>query len=244
MMKIYEAKNHLLVLAEAIQPEKHAHMAAHIIVSLDGEIAVTVDQVTWNGSGVVIPSGAEHHIESNGNRLLVFLYDCTTTQARQIRTPQPIPPGVCKSIAEAYDLLEQSDLSTEYPRFERLVMQQLKIMDSCRPVTDDRILSAMAYMRKNCWDSLSCKTVADAVSLSVSRFSHLFSKEVGMTFAAYLIYQRLMYVYTRVISGMSITEAALEAGFSSSSHFADVNRRIFGLSARCIMRNIRFIKVS
>lgn len=65
-----------------------------------------------------------------------------------------------------------------------------------------------------------------------------------MTFAAYLIYQRLMYVYTRMISGMSITESALEAGFYSSSHFADVNRRIFGLSARCIMRNIRFIKVS
>ncbi|MBQ2879752.1 MAG: helix-turn-helix domain-containing protein [Anaerotignum sp.] len=58
-----------------------------------------------------------------------------------------------------------------------------------------------------------------------------------------MIYQRLLSVYTQLLKGKTITEAALEAGFSSPSHFADVNRRIFGLSATNITRNLHFIKI-
>ena len=39
------------------------------------------------------------------------------------------------------------------------------------------------------------------------------------------------------------TEAALEAGFSSSAHFADINRRVFGISASTITQDLEFIKV-
>ncbi|MBR6501302.1 MAG: AraC family transcriptional regulator, partial [Firmicutes bacterium] len=75
------------------------------------------------------------------------------------------------------------------------------------------------------------------------RFSHLFKEQVGMTFASYVVYQRILYVYYEILRGRSITEAALEAGFCSSSHFADVNRRIFGISASSIIENLEFIKV-
>lgn len=64
-----------------------------------------------------------------------------------------------------------------------------------------------------------------------------------MTFAAYLIYQRILFVYTKIIQGTSITEAAIEAGFSSSAHFADVNRRVFGLTASDTIQDLIFVKV-
>ena len=64
-----------------------------------------------------------------------------------------------------------------------------------------------------------------------------------MTFAAYLIYQRILSVYADVIRGKTVTEAAIEAGFSSSTHFADVNRRVFGISIRNISRDLNYIKV-
>ena len=71
----------------------------------------------------------------------------------------------------------------------------------------------------------------------------MFKEQVGMTFASYLIYQRVMYVYTKTLQGKTITEAAMEAGFSSSAHFADVNRRVFGLSASTITHDLVFVKV-
>ena len=110
-------------------------------------------------------------------------------------------------------------------------------------VTDDRIIAAMKYIRKNGNSEMTCKSVADAVFLSESRFSHLFREQVGMTFAAYLIYQRILRVYADVIRGKTVTEAAIEAGFSSSAHFADVNRRVFGISIRNISKELDYIKV-
>ena len=64
-----------------------------------------------------------------------------------------------------------------------------------------------------------------------------------MTFSASVIYQRLMGVYTDLFQGKSITDAALDAGFYSASHFADVNRRVFGLSAGRITDEMLFQKI-
>ena len=63
-----------------------------------------------------------------------------------------------------------------------------------------------------------------------------------MTFAAYLIYQRIMKTYAEIINGKSITKASIEAGFSSSAHFAETNKKIFGLAASMIKKNLVLLK--
>ena len=65
-----------------------------------------------------------------------------------------------------------------------------------------------------------------------------------MSFAAYLIYQRVIKTYAEIINGKSITEASINAGFSSSAHFAETNKRLFGLSASTIKRNLKFYKIA
>ena len=65
-----------------------------------------------------------------------------------------------------------------------------------------------------------------------------------MTFSAYLIYQRIIKTYAEIINGKSITEASIEAGFSSSAHFAETNKRLFGLSASDIKKGLDFYKIA
>lgn len=86
--------------------------------------------------------------------------------------------------------------------------------------------------------------VANHIFLSEGRFSHIFKEQVGMTFSTYLIYQRIMKTYTEIINGKSITEASIEAGFSSSTHFAETNKRSFGLSASTIKKDLIFCKIA
>lgn len=243
MMKIYEAKNHLLVYAEGIRPIKHAHMAAHIIISLDGIVDVMIENCTYSCTGIAIPAGIEHSVIANGSKFLVFLYDSSTSVAKRIRDVKIVSPAACDRIIRQYCLLEQTDHYNTYDLFERNALQELGIADTSCGLTDGRILDAMGYVQRNLSDKIFCKTVADAVFLSESRFSHLFREQLGMTFAAYLIYQRLMCVYSKIFSGIPITEAALAAGFSSSSHFSDVSRRVFGLSASKISKGTRFVKI-
>jgi len=243
MTKIYDAGNHLLIHAAYANPAEHSHMAAHIIISPKRKMHVTSDGAEYACQGIMIPSGVPHTVDTHGEAVLVFLYDCTTGAARQIRKTQCISEACCKHVAMLYAALDQERSKPSYCRFEMQLLSQLGIAGSSSPISDDRIASAMAYIRAAAGERLSLQTVADAVHLSAGRLSHLFKEQAGMTFAAYLIYQRIVAVYTEILRGKSITQAAIDAGFSSSAHFADVNRRIFGISASSITRNLEFYKI-
>jgi len=241
MTKLYEANNHILLRTQFFQPAQHHHMAAHIIISMGGRMKVQCAGAEYLCRGILVPSGISHAVDTQANPVLVFLYDCTAHVAKEIREIACIPEEVCNEIARLYTDLEETAIS--YNAFEKAVLSRLGITGAASNVTDERIRSAMAFIRARSTENVTCQDVAAAVHLSQSRFSHLFREEVGMTFAAYRIYQRIMYVYSRMLRGASITEAALEAGFSSSAHFADVNRRVFGLSASAVTHGLTFIKV-
>ena len=174
----------------------------------------------------------------------MFLYDCTTNVARQMENIRCISRENCDSIIKLYKDMQQECTGGCYKKFETSVLELLSITDSMHQISDERVEAAMSYIRKESSEKLSCRDVAGAVHLSPGRFSHLFKAQVGMTFAAYVIYQRVMRAYMLILQGKSITEAALMAGFSSSAHFSDVNRRVFGIPAGTITRDLIFIKVS
>ena len=241
MTKLYEANNHILLHTESLQPAEHSHMAAHIIISMDGSMKVQCAGAEYLCHGILLPSGVSHAVDTQGNPVLVFLYDCTTDVAKQIREIACIPEEVCKEITQLY--ADCDETTGSYYGFEKAVLSRLSITGAASEVSDERIRTAMEFIRTQSTEKVTCQDVAAAVHLSQSRFSHLFREQVGMTFAAYLIYQRIMYVYSQMLQGKSITEAALDAGFSSSAHFADVNRRVFGISASAITHDLAFIKV-
>lgn len=239
MTRMYESDNHILILAGYSDPGEHSHKAAHLIVSLGQEMTVRSAGQEIACRGILIPSGAAHSVDTNGSPTLVFLYDSTTRVAARIKGVQPLPEAVCDGV---HGLFAEFEKDGDYPHFEKELSSLLGFQPGCS-VTDRRILSAMNTIRAGLSEPLVCRDVAASVFLSESRFSHLFRQQVGMTFAAYVICQRLMYVYTKILSGSSITESALEAGFSSSAHFAEVNRRVFGLNAGSITKNLVFTKL-
>ena len=241
MTKLYEANNRILIHTETLQPAEHSHMAAHIILSMNGSMKVQCAGAEYLCHGILVPSGISHALDTQGNAVLVFLYDCTTEVAKQIREVTCIPEKICKEIVQLYADMES--VSDSYYGFEKTVLPRLGITGAATNVTDERIQTAMKFIRAKSTEKVTCQDVADAVHLSQSRFSHLFREQVGMTYATYLIYQRILCVYTQMLQGKTITEAALEAGFSSSAHFADVNRRVFGISASTITHELEFIKV-
>ena len=243
MTKIYEAKNHILIHTGYDAPAEHCHMAAHIIISMEDAMTVRVEDAEYVCRGIMIPSGVPHRIDTRGKAVLAFLYDGTTNISQQIKDVKTISAEKCMDIITAYVDFEKQEGAVAYAKFEREMLKRLELSEIDDGIKDERILSAMEYIRREASEKITCRDVAEAVFLSESRFSHLFKEQVGMTFSAYLIYQRIMKVYTQVLDGKSITEAALAAGFSGSSHFADVNRRVFGLSARNITEDMIFKKV-
>lgn len=242
MTQMYECGNHILIRADYADPAEHCHMAAHIIISLGRKMSALCDGKRLQCRGMMIPSGVTHCIDTHACGTLVFLFDSTTNAAAGITEVQVIPDSECEMICNLYFEYERMGSTQAYLSFEKYLREHLSLDMNCR-VTDGRILAAMKMIQSKTGCLLSCSEVARSVFLSPGRFSHLFRQQAGMTFAAYLIFQRILKVYNRIVAGNTITEAALEAGFSSSAHFADVNRRVFGLNAGSITRNMTFVKI-
>ena len=245
--KLYDAGNHILIRTGYADPAEHRHMAAHIVIGMHEQLEVCLGADIRLCRGVMIPSDVPHRISTNGKPALVFLYDSTTGAARQIERIQALDEEACTDILRLYAEMEREDQSDdlhhEYDAFERCVMSRAGLQETLCSVTDERIAAVMQHIREKAPDGISCAEAARIACLSPGRFSHLFKAQAGMTFAAYVVYQRIMHVYANILQGKSITEAALSAGFSSSSHFADVNRRVFGMSASSITQDLEFIKV-
>ena len=242
---MYEAGNHLLICAEYADPEPHKHSAAHILLSLDNPIEIITANERLVCRGILIPSGMLHTANTNISRVLVFLFDNTTAVAEQISKLSIIPDEVVDRIRTAYCDFENSDKSAlSYRIFVQCVLacSEITVAEPLPP--DTRIECALTYIQSKLHERITCDDVAGYIFLSTGRFSHLFKEQVGMTFAAYLIYQRVIKTYTDMINGKSITDASLDAGFSSSAHFAETNKRLFGLSASIVKKDLEFYKIA
>ena len=108
---------------------------------------------------------------------------------------------------------------------------------------DGRIIEFLNNLEDcTCLDH-SVERFAEELSVSTSRLSHLFSEQVGISLKSYLTLHQLERAYQDILEGSSITEAAMNAGFDSPSHFAATVKRLMGLPTRRTLKDSRFLKV-
>ena len=245
MFNIYEARNHLLLCVDYVEPVMHSHSAVHIMISLEDEIEVVLEKGKVHCRGIIIPSGMAHTANTGENKVLIFLFDSTTNIAKQMNEISVLDDEFIDGVVKAYHVFINGDkTASDYRTVVANVYKCVNMGEIESVLMDERVELALKYIRTNLQEPLTCGDVAGHVFLSEGRFSHIFKEQVGMTFAAYLIYQRVMKTYVEIINGKSITEASIDAGFSSSTHFAETSKRIFGLSASAIREEMSFYKIA
>ncbi len=93
------------------------------------------------------------------------------------------------------------------------------------------VRKAMAYVDKHYRETISLKNVAHGVGISKEYLARCFHQEMGITLVIYLNRYRVNRAKTLLEQGgHSLTEVALEVGFSSSTYFSRVFRQEVGIS--------------
>jgi len=111
--------------------------------------------------------------------------------------------------------------------------------DACfirRTDIDERILSLLDEIDKYKHLETKVTTLAGQLNYSESYLTHLFKNETGVSLKRYLLLRRVEYVWQRIARGDNFSEAALDAGFSSPSHFSDTCKKLTGISAADVLR--------
>ena len=146
-----------------------------------------------------------------------------------------------KLIEYALPMIDSFDRES-YIRFLDQMYQCLGFQPEERQL-DGRIIEFLNNLEDcTCLDH-SVERFAEELSVSTSRLSHLFSEQVGISLKSYLTLHQLERAYQDILEGSSITEAAMNAGFDSPSHFAATVKRLMGLPTRRTLKDSRFLKV-
>ena len=135
----------------------------------------------------------------------------------------------------------------ESHNYSVLIKNVVSHFDNYIPIEFDQRIAMLLRMIDtcDCDETLhQVKYIAKEMSISESRLSHLFKEETGIPLKSYIVLHKLQRVYQRIFDGARFTNAAIESGFDSSSHFAFNNKKMTGMAARDIIADSRFLKVS
>jgi len=94
-----------------------------------------------------------------------------------------------------------------------------------------RLRKVIDYVEAHLDEELSLAELASVAGFSLSHFKPLFKQAVGMPVHRFVVERRVERARMRLIEGgRSLTEIAMEAGFTHPSHMAHWMRRVLGLS--------------
>ena len=223
-----------------IQPHKHA--AHQLLFASSGAMTVTGDRTSWMippGRAVLIPAGIPHSIRMWGEVAMRSLYFPATADG----APAPVfEANTCRVISVSPLLRELILRIAELAALDSRVAVEARMMGvlmdeletaHIEPLllplpADVRALKAADWILKNPADGATSKTLARRFGLSERTLERLFRAETGMRFGLWRQKARLLESVRVLVEGRSVTDAALESGYSSVSAYIAAFKQTFG----------------
>jgi len=217
--------------------EPHSHYAIQLVLGAPAGLRVQLGRHgEWQAcAAALVASRAVHTIDVNGCDMSVVLFvEPETPEGKELATR--LQNGLVlldtDTVAAAAKRLERAwRVEKSYEAVQAGCMQLVRDLSGAVPrePSDPRVLAAIEYIRQRVDESVSLPDVAKAANLSPERFRHLFVEETGMPLRTYVLWRRLLHVWTLLMAGENLSAAAHAAGFADSAHLSRTARTMFGL---------------
>jgi len=216
----------------------HSHHAMQIIWSKNKSLC------KLNGNDIsgitIIDSKVKHHLEMLEG--WVLLIEPKSNLGQELSTK--LAGQSFKSFNASSSTITKQPTKAEditkflTPLFHELALTKQFLVLNKSTVEDKRIQKLLTLLNQclhgDCIKPANWRAaeVASQLALSESRFLHLFSEELGISWRPYLLWRRMMCAIQAVINNSSATNAAHLAGFSDSAHLSRTFRNNFGMTIR------------
>ena len=259
LFRMYVSDNHLLVFSNNIDTDKHNHLFCHLFICLEKspeeKLNLQVNNTDIFCRGIILDGRTDHTFRSNNGYHALILVDHTSLLGRNLKrhylsgkSPYFILPDSLTSLL-AQQLLSIPDSELTPQAYQDVWHQILSLLGLAHcathhAMTDRRIINILAHMKSSNEFQPSIKELAEKISLSSSRLSHIFSQQTDSTLKSYLLFKQLLKALSLIADGYSVTDAALDAGFDSPSHLSATCRRLMGIQPSIANQVSVFLKVS
>lgn len=248
---VYLTKGRVLLIGDGLEDDEHRHHALQITINLEpSEFTLREGSHELNTRGVIIRPNAPHHVVSSDSWRAVLLFDAQTQCAQQIKQ-RFLTTTAVHSLSDDdlnYCHAQLKDFSTSAQSIENADLAISAIIDRLAGPIDyaeahPRIEKALSLIHHAQGKELTLPQLAEQVFLSESRLSHLFKEEIGIPIQRYLLWYKVMQTAFNIGRGMSLTDAAQEAGFADSAHFSRSFRAMFGITPSHILKRSQHVRI-
>ena len=230
MFKLFFEKTYVIVVPSFKDTLVHRHNMLHVFFG-NGNLSVNVDGKDVCGNVIILENDIEH--KAPDGEIAFFLFVDPTSHFAEVLREKFLKgePVAAFNLADArFDKSALTEESIKKNVFDFAGEVQLSKLN-----LDERILQILNDIDSFKHLGSRVSELADKYSYSESYLTHLFKNETGIALKSYLLMRQFEYVWREVMKGRSLTEASLDAGFSSPSHFSDVCRKLTGISVTKVL---------
>jgi AraC-like DNA-binding protein len=234
MAQLYSWGARALFIGPAFGLSPHRNAVAVVAVGLDAPFELSGDTHDYRRcrSALIPPNTLQHFRETFGD--MAFLYvDTLSNDFAQLRTLT-----TTSGERSHLDLRCEPFLIDRVNRLRaggasrwRDVRTELETQLNggiARPA-DARIVQTLQRIHEDPATRLSLSTLARHAKLSPSRFAALFKQATGVPVRRYKLWVAMGAAVRSMQRGASLTDASMDAGFSSPAHFSSAYRQMFGM---------------
>ncbi|GAA4481235.1 helix-turn-helix domain-containing protein [Rhodococcus olei] len=216
---------HAVYLGPSLRLGSHSTSVRCLVLGVDAPFVLSSDGPTSRTRSALIPPRTTHRVAAGGDRMLFCYFEPTARRgAAELMTGTAGPFGLAHR--DEGDLIARCRVPDPDP---------LALLDAAGgptvTTTDPRVDEAARELRADPARPVGAEEFARAARLSPTHFLRLFAAETGTSFRRYRMWARMVHVAGSLAKGADLTGAAMDAGFASPSHFSDVFRATFGLTA-------------
>jgi AraC-like DNA-binding protein/quercetin dioxygenase-like cupin family protein len=216
----------------------HTHASHQLLFASSGAMTVTGGRTSWMippGRAVLIPAGTAHGIRMWGDVAMRSLYFPAGTTG-------PFDTGTCRVISVSplmreliLRVAELAALDSRAPTEAHLMsvlvdeIEQAQVEPLLLPLpVDARALKVADCVLQSPADAATTEDLARRCGLSTRTLERLFRAETGMPFGLWRQKARLLESVRVLVERGSVTDAALESGYSSVSAYIAAFKQTFG----------------
>lgn len=214
----------------------HSHYAIQLAIGAPAGLRVQFGRHgAWQPcAAALVPSRATHSIDVSACEMSAVLFvepETPEGKALATRLQGQLELLDAAAVSQQAVALMQAWREGSHDAVRAVCVQLIRELSGAAPrePSDARVLAAIEYIRERVDQSVSLAEVAEAAHLSPGRFRHLFVAETGMPLRTYLLWRRLLHVWTLLMDGETLSTAAHAAGFADSAHLSRTARSMFGL---------------
>ena len=223
----------------------HSHNTIQLVLDTQTNFRFRVKNGSWETyKSLIIKENVIHQLDTNNSVQLIIYLAAESGIAQAIKSCGLLENDVYSPDLNIFHLvnsneLEQALVNPEPGKLKDLIDKILRSLsrEIGMAASDKRIVCIEQAISTLHPGDISVRSLADAVYLSESRLRSLFKDVTGVPLHRYILWNKIRFATNQIMVGDSVNEAAMEAGFTDSSHFHKMMVKMFGESPSGFLKN-------